>query len=440
MKKMFYFVFAFVATLLFVPSVYALDPEYNLQMGSEKKEVFLANGNAITVTADPDNAEGAIINWEGGSQKVTKAVSIFGGAHNDATELATTSITMNGGKVKNIFGGGLHKSGVGTSTISINGGQVTGGIMGGGYHGFLSDADYTAELASLTSADAATSPVYVKEANIFVNGGNLDGAMIFGGGGGYSRTDAAYINIVSHTGTIAYLIGSGSNGYTGNAFINVEGGSVDTMYAVNRGLVESAVMNVTGGEVENLYSGAEPDPNALVGIVKKSQTYIEGGQVTNVSPGVVGGLDGTNATNAAPTTGVTVDYNDDFVSNIDETTFPEDAVTETISLTLVTFDGTETVQVPKGTILDEETIIEDLNDELKDLGYEVKGVYADEDFTTEFDFAAELNADTTMYVDVVELVETPNPGTADAGVTAAIVFAALAILGLGFAVRKRCFN
>lgn len=45
-----------------------------------------------------------------------------------------------------------------------------------------------------------------------------------------------------------------------------------------------------------------------------------------------------------------------------------------------------------------------------------------------------------MYVDVVELVETPNPGTADAGLTAAIVFAALAILGLGFAVRKRCFN
>ena len=109
MKKMFYFVFAFVATLLFVPSVYALDPEYNLEMGTETKEVFLANGNAITVTADPDNAEGAIITWEGGSQKVTKAVTIFGGAHNDATELATTSITMNGGKVKNIFGGGLHK-------------------------------------------------------------------------------------------------------------------------------------------------------------------------------------------------------------------------------------------------------------------------------------------------------------------------------------------
>lgn len=440
MKKMFYFVFAFVATLLFVPSVYALDPEYNLEMGTEKKEVFLANGNAIIVTADPDNAEGAIITWEGGSQKVTKAVTIFGGAHNDATELATTSITMNGGKVKNIFGGGLHKSGVGTSTISINGGQVTGSIMGGGYHGFLSDADYTAELASLTAADAPTSPVYVKEANIFINGGNLDGAMIFGGGGGYSRTDVAYIYIVSHTGTIAYLVGSGSNGYTGNAFINVEGGSVENMYAVKRGLVESAVMNVTGGEVENLYSGAEPDPSALVGIVNQSHTYIEGGQVTNVSPGVVGGLDGDTATNAAPTTGVTVDYNDDFVTNIDETTFPEDAVTETISLTIVTFDGTETVQVPKGVIWDEETLVMDLNDKLKDLGYEVEEIYADEDYTKEFDFSVALDADATMYINLVEIVDASNPATADTGVTAAIVFAALAILGLGFALRKRCFN
>ena len=440
MKKMFYFVFAFVATLLFVPSVYALDPEYNLQMGSEKKEVFLANGNAITVTADPDNAEGAIITWEGGSQKVTKAVTIFGGAHNDATELATTSITMNGGKVKNIFGGGLHKSGVGTSNVVINGGQVTGAIMGGGYHGFLRDADYTADLSSLTAADAATSPVYVDSANITVNGGNLDGVNIFGGGGGYSRTGDVFITITSHTGTIAYLIGSGSNGYTGNTTILVEDGSVTNMYAVNRGSVERAIMVVEGGEVENLYSGAEPDPRGLVGIVETSEIYVEGGQVTNLSPGVVGGLDGSNATNVAPTTGVTVSFNSDTVTNIDDSEFPKDAVTETVTLTLVTFDGTETIEVPKGVILDEETLIMDLNNELKDLGYEVEGIYADEDYIEAFDFSVALDAATTMYVNVVEIVEESNPATADAGVTAAIVFAAIAILGLGFAVRKRCFN
>ena len=195
MKKMFYFVFAFVATLLFVPSVSALAPEYNLQMGTEKKEVFLANGNAITITADPDNANGAIITWADGSQKVTKAVTIFGGAHDSEEELASTSITMNGGIVKNIMGGGLHVSGVDNANIVINGGKVTGSIMGGGYHGFLSDDDYTTKLKAYTAADAKTSKVYVKNAFITVNGGDLDGVMIFGGGGGYNRVDATYIII-----------------------------------------------------------------------------------------------------------------------------------------------------------------------------------------------------------------------------------------------------
>ena len=120
--------------------------------------------------------------------------------------------------------------------------------------------------------------------------------------------------------------------------------------------------------------------------------------------------------------------------------FPEDSVIATIKFTAVVLGESESIEIPKGSVIDEEEFMKQITEALKEEGYEVKGVYADEDFTTEFNFAAELNADTTMYVDVVELVETPNPGTADAGVTAAIVFAALAILGLGFAVRKRCFN
>ena len=439
MKKMFYFVFAFVATLLFVPSVSALAPEYNLQMGTEKKEVFLANGNAITITADPDNANGAIITWADGSQKVTKAVTIFGGAHDSEEELASTSITMNGGIVKNIMGGGLHVSGVDTANIVINGGKVTGSIMGGGYHGFLSDDDYTTKLKAYTAADAKTSKVYVKNAFITVNGGDLDGVMIFGGGGGYNRVDATNIIINDHTGTLSYLIGGGSNGYTGTAYVEVNEGSVDTMQSVNRGSMDTAELAVNGGAIENLYVGAAPD-SRLVGVVENTTVVVEGGNVTNLETGVMGGLDASGATNAAPTEGIEVVFNDSSVENIDETAFPEDSVIATIKFTAVVLGESESIEIPKGSVIDEEEFMKQITEALKEEGYEVKGVYADEDFTTEFDFAAELNADTTMYVDVVELVETPNPGTADAGVTAAIVFAALAILGLGFAVRKRCFN
>ena len=143
--------------------------------------------------------------------------------------------------------------------------------------------------------------------------------MIFGGGGGYSRTDIANIEINDHTGTIAYLIGGGSNGYTGKAYVTLNEGSVDVMQSVNRGSMDSTLLVVNGGEVENLYVVAEEDPLALVGVVTAASVVVEGGLVTNLETGVSGGLDGSNNTNAAPTEGVYVTYNEDTVTNIDAT-------------------------------------------------------------------------------------------------------------------------
>ena len=69
---------------------------------------------------------------EGGEALVAENTSVFGGSHNSDEAIESSSITMNGGTVKNVIGGGLHKSIVKKATIIMNNGTITGSLMGGG--------------------------------------------------------------------------------------------------------------------------------------------------------------------------------------------------------------------------------------------------------------------------------------------------------------------
>ena len=123
-KKLLFLVAAFA---LFVPSVLAAEPNYDASV-----KAFFANGTPVTVEARTDGQDGALIKWDGGEKAVPADTSVFGGSHESDEKLATTSVTVNGGTLNNVFGGGLHKSSVGTSTVIINGGKFKGFIQGGG--------------------------------------------------------------------------------------------------------------------------------------------------------------------------------------------------------------------------------------------------------------------------------------------------------------------
>ena len=121
--------FAIAACALFLPATVfaAADPTYD----EEVKAVF-ANGTPITVEERTDGEAGALIKWEGGELAVPANTSVFGGSHDNATKVESTSITVNGGTLYNIFGGGLHKSYVGTARVTVTGGTINGNIHGGG--------------------------------------------------------------------------------------------------------------------------------------------------------------------------------------------------------------------------------------------------------------------------------------------------------------------
>ena len=120
--------FLMAAIALFVPSVMAAEaPTYD-----EENKALFANGTPVTVEARTDGVAGALVKWNGGEKLLPADNSVFGGSHDSAAKIDSTSVTVNGGTLHNVFGGGLHKSYVGTAVVTINGGKFTGKVHGGG--------------------------------------------------------------------------------------------------------------------------------------------------------------------------------------------------------------------------------------------------------------------------------------------------------------------
>ena len=273
-KKLLFLVAAFA---LFVPSVLAAEPNYD-----ESVKAFFANGTPVTVEARTDGHDGALIKWDGGEKAVPADTSVFGGSHASDEKLESTNVTVNGGSLHNVFGGGLHKSSVGNSLVIINGGKFTGFIQGGGASSYTATCGHTQYAGD---KDGATT--VVDNAIVVINGGEI-AKDVFGGGEGISYTKKASVTVnKSFTGNIRYVTLGGSNGYTDDATALLKGGKIKVLQSVNRGFMETAEITVNGAEIENAYASAEGDDQKL-GVNKKAVINIISGKVKNVAPGQKG--------------------------------------------------------------------------------------------------------------------------------------------------------
>lgn len=396
-KKMLSIIATIASFALFVPSVMAA----NTPKLSDDEKILFANGTPITIEALTEG-EGALVKWEGGQLEVAATTAIFGGMHNDDTEV-NTSITMNGGTVKHIFAGGLHKSNVNVAEVTLNGGTVTGSIMGGGYAGYVNDEDFSTSTYKPTDIEAE-SIVRVKEANVVINGGTI-GADVFGGGGGYSYTGTASVTIAeTFTGNIKYVTAGGSNGYTDTASVEVNGGKINVLQAVNYGFMEESTLVVNGGEVTNAYASAEGADEDL-GVEEKALLFINGGEVTNVAAGQTPATDATTT----ETTEVKVEYVEGTVTNVNND-LDEEEVVLNVNLTIASIDEngklvSDTISIKKGTVLtveDGEELVAELEESLVDSGYVLEGLYTSKEMETKFEFPVTLDKDTMLYINVVE--------------------------------------
>lgn len=423
-KKLLFLVAAFA---LFVPSVLAAEPNYD-----ESVKAFFANGTPVTVEARTDGQDGALIKWDGGEKAVPADTSVFGGSHASDEKLESTNVTVNGGSLHNVFGGGLHKSSVGNSLVIINGGKFTGFIQGGGASSYTATCGHTQYAGD---KDGATT--VVDNAIVVINGGEI-AKDVFGGGEGISYTKKASVTVnKSFTGNIRYVTLGGSNGYTDDATALLKGGKIKVLQSVNRGFMETAEITVNGAEIENAYASAEGDDQKL-GVNKKAVINIISGKVKNVAPG----QKGTPNENAADISEIS--YVEGTVVN-EPTNFNEDKVTVNINLTLKSDEFADTIQIPKGTTFTDDElqkIIDEINNELKEDKMKFEGFFKDKELKNKFDFSEEINADTTIYLKLVEIkAETSNkeanPQTSDMNLALILTTLGLASVGAVLVSRKK---
>ena len=421
--------FAIAACALFLPATVfaAADPTYD----EEVKAVF-ANGTPITVEERTDGEAGALIKWEGGELAVPANTSVFGGSHDNATKVESTSITVNGGTLYNIFGGGLHKSYVGTARVTVTGGTINGKIHGGGASSYAGSTCHQPWYAG----DKENATTVVDEAIVTIKGGNLSSATdVFGAGEGISYTKKATLTITKEfTGNIRYATAGGSNGYTDDAKVFANGGKIKVLQAVNRGFIETSEMTVDGAEVEKAYASAEGDDQEL-GVTDSAKLVVISGKVGYAAPGQKGNP-GQKANEIS-----TIVYNDGTVTTVED--FDEDATTVTVTLMLIAEDEEQTIQIPKGTVFTDEELkamIEEINNELAADNLELVGFYLDQELTQEFDFSTAIEQDMKLYMklkDITPEQKVENPETSDVNIFLILSLVAVGAFGTTLVLKNR---
>lgn len=421
--------FAIAACALFLPATVfaAADPTYD----EEVKAVF-ANGTPITVEERTDGEAGALIKWEGGELAVPANTSVFGGSHDNATKVESTSITVNGGTLYHIFGGGLHKSYVGTARVTVTGGTINGNIQGGGASSYAGTTCHQPWYAG----DKENATTVVDEAIVTIKGGNLSSATdVFGAGEGISYTKKATLTITKEfTGNIRYATAGGSNGYTDDAKVFANGGKIKVLQAVNRGFIETSEMTVDGAEVEKAYASSEGD-NQKLGVMQEAKLIVKSGKVGYAAPGQKGNQ-GQKANEIS-----TIVYNDGTVTTVED--FNEDATTVTVTLMLIAGDEEQTIQIPKGTVFTEEELkamVEEINNELAADNLELVGFYLDEELTQEFDFSTPIEQDMELYMklkDITPEQKVENPETSDVNIFLILSLVAVGAFGTTLVLKNR---
>ena len=300
----------------------AVTPAFLQSLSSEKKEpslvddsdgvtIFMANGTPITIKDRADGKSGATITWDGGSMDVPENAHVFGGCHDDDTPV-NGDITMIGGTIKNLFGGGLHKSHTVLAEVKVKGGVSTGTICGGGASSFTKDCK--CENATWFDGDGKESPCQTDETRITMTGGKT--GILYGGGEGIGCTKKVSMTVNNPEGVYDYVSAGGSNGYTGEVSMYLEDfKKIGVVQGVNRGHVDNIIINIDGGkDIGNVYAGYEvPDPNSTASfdrsVVNVKKSAIPAGlYCPNVVPGGNNGKDLSECEDEAELKKVSINY------------------------------------------------------------------------------------------------------------------------------------
>ncbi len=313
-------------------------PEGGTSVTFDEKEEFTATGTSAYISWDDDGTTQYV--------GVSNAVSVWGGADGSTrpVSVASTSITMTGGTVKNILGGNLGQknatqdgcsSVTGNVDISITGGSVTELIYGGGENNTCVNGIVTITLEEVTlgakcyvnggvlghgtegdrNIEAGTMTTHAVVNEVIINATNSTAYVLGGGGSGSTKVKEAIVTLNGCT--VANLYASGINGEMEKSSLKATDCKVTgELAATNRGFVGTGRVDLNACNVKKLNTGAAegcftsdsgtPDGSGVTGSVVWSlddETIVAAAQLT---PLVVRTGDTSNPTYATTYKNVTI--------------------------------------------------------------------------------------------------------------------------------------
>lgn len=243
----------------------------------EELNKFFACGVHVNVYAAEEAGKLKITwltNGAGNELIVPENIYIFGGCASEdkVAYYPATSIAVYSGNIDTVLGGCFGNGLVGNATVIINGGKFDY-VCGGGMHWAVKNAHHN----------------HVGHADIVINDAENIACVCGGTASGVCSTGSNKITV--NGGTIGVLMAGGTNGYTGNGEIVMNGGTVRSAQAGNRGTLGNIKITVNDGTITNaVYSGVG-DTATFV----KSELHILGGSVNKVAPGKYAGVEDTAA-------------------------------------------------------------------------------------------------------------------------------------------------
>ena len=202
---------------------------------------FFANGNPVTVTAEGQyftkiaaSSEDYIILPYG------NRVSLYGGSMN--TEVASTSITMNSGKLLQIYGGGYTTTAeahvTGNVSIAMTGGSVPY-VFGGGY-------GKTTYNSSTKAYEGYQADVQGKT-TINISGGTIAG-ILTAGGQYFAKSGEVEMTVTGAQTSLGWVLGGGFDaGQTTN--------TIDTEFDQSVNGTSKTTMSITGASASIICAG-----------------------------------------------------------------------------------------------------------------------------------------------------------------------------------------
>ena len=328
MKKKILAVFLSLCMAMSLLPVTALAAEGEGTISSPKAsgDNFFANGTPITISKTaPDGTDvtseykteftatgtSAYISWDDDGMTqyvgVSNAVSVWGGADGSSrpVSVASTSITMTGGTVKNILGGNLGQesktqdgcsSVTGNVDISITGGSVTKLIYGGGENNTCVKGTVTITLEDVKlgatcyvnggvlghgtegdrNIEAGTMTTHAVVTKVIINATDSTAYVLGGGGSGSTKVKEAIVTLNGCT--VANLYASGINGEMEKSSLKATDCTVTgELAATNRGFIKTADVTLEACEISQLMTGAttgcfgtdsgKPDGSGITGSI-----------------------------------------------------------------------------------------------------------------------------------------------------------------------------